>query len=505
MRIADILARKGHDVIALASGATLTEAARVLETNNIGVVVVTTPDLAPVGILSERDIVRALGALGPALGSTPVERLMTRALIVCGPDDDVVRAAELMDRHHVRHLPVARDGRLVGVLSMRDVSEVRLRSLIRANDTLRKGETSYRLLLSLSPDATLVIKNGRIVYANRAAVVKFGASPGKTLIGVRADSLLHPEGRSEFHARCAAAVGFAEQTAPTEARYLGAGGAYFYGEQIVVPIVWEDEPCLLVSVRDISERKRGEAELREARDAADLANRTKSTFLANMSHELRTPLNAIIGFAEILAQELYGPLPNDAYREFTADILSSGRHLLDVINDILDLSKVEAGKMELSEELFELTETIESSVRFLRHRASARGVGLTFSKGERLPRLRADPRKVKQVLINLLANAVKFTPSGGQVTVSAEADAGHGIRIRVVDTGVGMTAEGIKTALEPFGQIRRTEDGVTEGTGLGLPLSKSLMELHGGTLDIESAAGKGTTVTLRFPRQRLAA
>jgi len=503
MWIAEILDKKGRDVFAVTVGATVADAVRVLNANNVGAVVVVTPEMAPVGILSERDVVRSYNGDGSDLGSAPVSRMMTRALIVCGPDDDVLRAEDLMNRHRIRHLPVAHGGRLVGMVSMRDILEVRQSILVRANDSLRKGETSYRLLLSLSPDATIVAKDDRIVFANGAAIAKFRGRTPRTLVGVSFESVVHPEERAAFRARCAAIGKSTDQTAPTETRFVAADGGYFFGEQIVIPIVWDDEDAILISIRDVSERKRVEARLREARDSAELASRSKSGFLANMSHELRTPLNAIIGFSEILAQELYGPLPNDPYRQFATDILGSGRHLLALINDMLDLSKVEAGKMELSEEQFELADAIEGSVRFVQHRAAARGVTLTILPVQAGLRLRADPRKLKQVLINLLSNAVKFTPPLGRVSVATEID--RGLKIRITDSGVGMSADDIKTALEPFGQVRRDDDAPNEGTGLGLPLSKSIVELHGGALDIESAAGKGTTVTVSLPHERLAA
>ncbi|HUN45321.1 MAG TPA: PAS-domain containing protein [Stellaceae bacterium] len=259
---------------------------------------------------------------------------------------------------------------------------------------------------------------------------------------------------------------------------------------------------LLVTYTDVTERKRVEGDLRRARDEAELASRSKTEFLANMSHELRTPLNAVIGFSDVLIGEIFGPLGDARYRDYAHDIRDSGNHLLNLINDVLDVAKIEFGRIELSEEEVPLGEVIGSCVRLMRERADAAGVGLTAEVPADLPTLRADVRRMKQVLLNLLSNAVKFTPSGGEVTVAASVDEG-GLVLSVKDTGIGMAAEDLAIALQPFGQIDSRLARKYQGTGLGLPLTKAMVELHGGRLELISASGQGTTARVHLPADRV--
>ncbi|MCE9649126.1 MAG: hypothetical protein K8R18_05800 [Parvibaculum sp.] len=244
------------------------------------------------------------------------------------------------------------------------------------------------------------------------------------------------------------------------------------------------------------------ADLMTALEAAAAGSQAKSQFLATMSHELRTPLNAIIGFSEILATELFGPIGSARYREYAHDVKDSGSHLLSLINDILDFSKVDAGHLQLDEEPVDLGRVIEESLRMVQQQTTHQGVGLRSAVATDLPRLRADHRRIRQVLLNLLSNAAKFTPSGGLIVISAEMRAG-GIVVKVADTGIGIRAEDIPKAMERFGQIDSDLNRKYQGTGLGLPLSKRLVELHGGTLMLESEIGVGTTVTAIFPMDRV--
>jgi len=243
-------------------------------------------------------------------------------------------------------------------------------------------------------------------------------------------------------------------------------------------------------------------ELILARDAAETANRIRGHFLANMSHELRTPLNAVLGFAEILEKELFGPLGDARYKEFAADIHSSGKHLLDIIANILDLAKVDAGKLGLNEEILDIAHLMEDCARMIAETAQAAGIVFEVKPPERAIMFRGDPLRLKQIVLNLLSNAVKFTPAGNHVILSGELTV-EGLILRVIDTGIGMSKEESVEAMQAFRQIDSSFSRRHQGTGLGLPLTKSLVDLHGGTLTIESESGKGTTVTVLLPLERV--
>jgi signal transduction histidine kinase len=243
------------------------------------------------------------------------------------------------------------------------------------------------------------------------------------------------------------------------------------------------------------------SDLETALEAAAAASQAKSQFLATMSHELRTPLNAIIGFSEMLVSETFGSLGDRRYPDYAKSIRDSGHHLLDLINDILDFSKLDAGRLELHEETVNLHEIVDGALQMMHGEAARTGIRIHKTLAQELPDLFADQRRVRQVLLNLLSNAVKFTPEGGEVKV-ATFRRGSEVGVAVADTGIGIAAEDIPRALERFGQVDSSLSRKYEGTGLGLPLSKRLMELHDGRLELESIVGAGTTVTILFPAKR---
>ncbi len=257
-------------------------------------------------------------------------------------------------------------------------------------------------------------------------------------------------------------------------------------------------------VQDVTALKQTEQKLCDAKEHAELASRSKSEFLTNMSHELRTPLNAIIGFSEILQNQIFGPVGNEQYLDYTRDIYDSGKHLLTLINDILDLSKIEAGRFELSEEEFDLEDTVRTAVRLVKPQAEAAGLTIICDCPQGLPRLNGDPGAIKRIVLNLLSNAVKFTPPDGRVTVSIRSrEEDGGLEVIVSDTGIGIPPGHLATIMEPFVQVDRTFHRRFEGTGLGLPLANRLLDLHQGSLILRSELDVGTTAVISFPAERV--
>jgi two-component system cell cycle sensor histidine kinase PleC len=244
-------------------------------------------------------------------------------------------------------------------------------------------------------------------------------------------------------------------------------------------------------------------ELAAAQRRAQAASLAKSQFLASMSHELRTPLNAIIGFSELIALQSPGSTGTDRYREYAKDIHSSGTHLLGVINDVLDVAKIEAGHQQLNEISVNPADLIQRCLRMIRPRADTAGIRLCNTNNEVLPTLKADETKLQQVLLNLLSNAVKFTPSGGEVRIEAEVSPFDGMALKISDTGIGIASTDLERIFEPFEQVDSELNRKFDGTGLGLHLARAFMELHGGGLTVESSVGRGTTVVVRIPAERL--
>ncbi|MCH8999353.1 MAG: PAS-domain containing protein, partial [Proteobacteria bacterium] len=278
----------------------------------------------------------------------------------------------------------------------------------------------------------------------------------------------------------------------------------FFAEEAVEP----DQAALEVmahigkQIGRVIERARAERQLRAAKDAAERADRTKSEFLASMSHELRTPLNAIIGFSEVMGQEMFGPIGHPTYKEYLEDIRTSGTHLLNIINDILDVSKAQAGMIVLSDDTVDLAEVVETCLRLLGPQAKEKGLSLETDLAPTPIRVRGDRQRLSQVLLNLLSNAIKFTTEGS-VTVRLRGDRETGVVLEVIDTGIGIAEHDLERVMEPFTQADSTLSRAHEGTGLGLPLSRVLVELHDGTLTIQSTFGEGTVATVRLPGKRV--
>ena len=368
-----------------------------------------------------------------------------------------------------------------------------------ADQAAAEGAAMYRFLADNAMDLiTRHSADGRIRFASPAAQVLLGLAP-EALIGLAPAALVHPDDLRAIQAAFMESSYFA-RSATAEIRLKRADGTFVWAEIRCRPSVpAKGKAADIVAVtRDITERKNQEIALIEARDQAEGANRAKSSFLANMSHELRTPLNAILGFSEVMTHEMFGPVGSPRYLEYSRLIHESGAHLLELINGILDMSKIEAGKFELSEEIFDLEETAQACMRFVRQPAERAGVALKLAIAPGAREIFADKRAIKQVLVNLLSNGVKFTPRGGEVRVTAGLDS-RGVEIAISDSGVGISQKDLARLGRPFEQVEGEHVRAKEGTGLGLALVKALASMHGGEATIESSLGVGTTVHVRLP------
>jgi PAS domain S-box-containing protein len=374
----------------------------------------------------------------------------------------------------------------------------------RAERTALETGRRYRFLAEHSFDMIVRFdpRTHQRTYVSPACRRLYGYEPEEAM-AISAKQIIHPDDLAGVNEALARLEHDAEQ-APILYRGRRKDGTYIWVEASLTRSRNPDTGAteIVSIVRDVSERMRYEGALYQAKEEADGANRAKSQFLATMSHELRTPLNAIIGFAEIMQHEVMGPIGNEQYRSYITDIHMSGTHLLQLINDILDLTKAEAGKLELNEETIDLGEVIRSVVRVSSASIEKAGLITNIDLMPALPLLRADERKTRQVLFNLIGNAVKFTPEGGRIDIRGRYDPQAGMRITVADTGIGIAQENLQRVFEPFVQIDNALSRQQPGTGLGLPAVKAIMELHGGSLELRSVAGVGTEATATFPPER---
>jgi len=385
--------------------------------------------------------------------------------------------------------------------------------LEHTQQSLQESETTHREVVEKASDGIVVIQNFCLQFMNPQMATMLGY-PADHLLATPFTDYLHPEEKEKIISRYQARISGKEIEHRYETVLKHKNGNDVAVELNVALISYHHKPATLVMIRDINQRKALEKEQLNARLAAEAANQTKSFFLANMSHELRTPLNHIIGFTELLHGEKCGSI-NDQQREFLSDISQSGHHLLAIVNDILDLSKIEAGKMTVERQNVDLKTMLDQTLNIIIKQADSRDITLSSTIDKEVsPLISADERKLKQVLINLLANAVKFTPDGGNITVSGHRTNMNGettasdyhnpaagwLELAVTDTGIGISVEDQQKVFASFQQLDNAANRKFQGTGLGLTLTKRLVELQGGHIKVESEGkGRGSRFTVTIP------
>lgn len=394
-----------------------------------------------------------------------------------------------------------KDGKpmFIGVVS--DITEQRA-----AAEALRMSEERYALVTKASNEGIWDwdIKTGKLYVSHRVEEL-LGPKAGYWFRKNSVYKIIHPDDRTAY--KDALVRHLKGETPSFECEFRSIDNAveprWLRNRGLALRDARGRAVRMTGSIADISGRKRAEEEMLEATELAEVASRAKTEFLANVSHELRTPLNAIIGFSDLITSEVFGPIGSDKYSDYAKTINDSGQHLLGIINDILDVSRIEIGKLDFRPEPVDLTAAIDTCMRLIRSRADTAGLTLRRNVQKGLPKLRADPRRIKQVILNLLSNATKFTANGGTVTLRARLTPTGTLVVSVTDTGIGMKAADVKKVMLPFVQVDSKLARKYEGTGLGLPLAKSFVELHGGTIKIKSAPRKGTTVSVYLPPEIL--
>ena len=374
-----------------------------------------------------------------------------------------------------------------------------LHALRQKTQALMDSENAYRQLVELSPDAIYINLDEKIVYINAAGVRLFGADSPGMLLGTSCWDRLHPDSYEIVRKRLQQICTMKEAVPLVEERYVRLDGTVFPVEVAAAPFMYQGKPALQMVAHDLTERKQVEEELRQARDAAEAANRAKSRFLANMSHEIRTPMNGVLGMAELLAEQAG---LTDQQRYYLEILQDSGETLLRIINEILDFSKIEAGKLTLCETVFDVRQRIAETLQMLAPQAQSKHLELTWHVAAAVPaRLHGDPGRLHQILANLVSNAVKFTKQGSirvdVVCSDAQESSRSGmdscrLRFTVRDTGIGISAEERTHLFQPFSQADSSTTRQYGGTGLGLVISKQIVKMMGGEIDFESTPGKGT-------------
>lgn len=440
-------------------------------------------------------------ALVPAEATLAADRPnLLRATVAALAALAVLAAFAVADLLPASHLPPHQQaiwGLVVGIAVLQGaliaaVAQGRQRA---AQKYAAEGAAMYRFLSDNAMDLiTRHGADGRILYANPASSVLIGRPP-QDLKGLPFAALSHPDDVKALNAALMEASYFG-RPASAEIRLKRADDSYVWTEMCCRPAPAGESEGIVAVTRDLTHRKAYERELIAARDLAEEASRAKSRFLANMSHELRTPLNAVIGFSEVMTHEMFGPLGVPRYHEYARLINESGSHLLELINDLLDMSKIEAGKFEIAEEVFDFAETAEAALRFVKFAAERARVALGLDLAADARQIFADRRAIKQILVNLLTNGIKFTPAGGAVRLAVRRN-GDGIDIAVSDSGVGIAPEDVARLGQPFEQVEGGQ--ARQGTGLGLALVKAFANLHGGGMTLESELGEGTTVRVSLP------
>ena len=393
------------------------------------------------------------------------------------------------------------DGRLRAVAAViEDVTSTRL-----AEEELQRSEAHNRAIVEQAVEAILTVdRRGTIISVNRATETLLGYHPDE-LVGRHIQTLMPPD-EAARHGQ------YMHRYMTTgEKRVIGIGrevtarrrdGTDFPAWLSLSDIDLPGFQVFVAMLRDMSDTKAAELALIEAKEAAELANRAKTAFLANMSHELRTPLNGILGFADVIHQQMLGSLENPMYLTYVAEIKRSGELLLANINDLLEMATIEAGRVDLEESLCDFRDVVVSCLRLVAKRAERGKLRVEADIAAELPPLLADPRALKQVLLHLLSNAIKFTPEGGRIGVSARVDSQGALVAEVFDSGLGIPEDRLETVFQPFVQGDATLARRHEGIGLGLSIAKSLVEQHGGRLEIRSQEGVGTNVLIHLPKDR---